>query len=295
MNNDAMIIDVTEDGFRLRDYLEEKHGFSSKLLIKLEANGKVFLNGKIVKIKKRVFKEDEIAVDFLDEADEYEKVDLPIDIIYEDSDLLVLNKKPYRVVHPTKRHQDDTTANAISYYFDKNDIKRKVRFVNRLDMNTSGVLVIAKNPYAHNKISQDMRNDKVGKYYLAIVNGILEEKKGKIVEKIARKDESIRRVVHESGKDCTTAYRVAEEKNGMSLVDIKLETGRTHQIRVHFEHLGAPVLGDELYGSKSERISRQALHCSRMVFQHPRTRKVIELVADLPEDMKRIFSSDCEN
>ncbi|SHJ03681.1 23S rRNA pseudouridine1911/1915/1917 synthase [Dethiosulfatibacter aminovorans DSM 17477] len=295
MDNDAMIIDVKEDGFRLRDYLEEKHGFSSKLLIKLEANGKIFLNGKVVKIKKRVFREDEIAVEFLDESDEYEKVNLPIDIIYEDDDFLVLNKKPFRVVHPTKRHQDDTTANAVSFYFDKNDIKRKVRFVNRLDMNTSGVLVIAKNPYVHNMISQDMRNDKVDKHYKAIVDGILEEKNGKIIEKIARIDDNIRRVVHESGKDCTTVYSVIEEENGMSLIDIRLETGRTHQIRVHFEHLGAPVLGDELYGTRSELISRQALHCSRMVFKHPRTGKVLEMVAELPEDMKRIFNSNCEN
>jgi len=290
MDNDSMIINVTEDGFRLRDYLEEKHGFSSKLLVKLEASGKVFLNGKTVKIKKRVFKEDEITLEFLDESDEYEKVNLPIDIIYEDDDLLVLNKKPFRVVHPTKELQDDTTANAVSYYFEKKHIKRKVRFVNRLDMNTTGVLVIAKNPYAHNIIFQNMKNDKVDKGYMAIVDGILEAKKGKIIEKIARIDNNIRRVVHESGKECTTLYKVIKEENGLSLVDIKLETGRTHQIRVHFKHLGTPVLGDDLYGEKTERISRQALHCSRMVFNHPRTGERMEFKAELPDDMKKIFS-----
>jgi 23S rRNA pseudouridine1911/1915/1917 synthase len=290
MDKDAMIINVMEEGYKLKDYLEEKHGFSSKLLVKLEARGKIVLNGRVVKLKKRVFLEDEIAVEFLDESDEYEKVDLPLDIIFEDDDLLVLNKKPFRVVHPTKRLQDDTTANAVSYYFEKNGIKRKVRFVNRLDMNTTGVLVIAKNPYAHNIISQDMRNDKVYKEYRAIINGIMEEKSGKIIEKIARIDDNIRREVHESGKDCITVYKVIREENKLSLLDIKLETGRTHQIRVHFEYLGFPVLGDDLYGKKTEMISRQALHCSRMSFKHPRTGKTVEFNAKLPEDMKKIFN-----
>jgi|LGOV01.1.fsa_nt_gb 23S rRNA pseudouridine1911/1915/1917 synthase len=290
MDKDAMIINVMEEGYKLKDYLEEKHGFSSKLLVKLEARGKIVLNGRVVKLKKRVFLEDEIAVEFLDESDEYEKVDLPLDIIFEDDDLLVLNKKPFRVVHPTKRLQDDTTANAVSYYFEKNGIKRKVRFVNRLDMNTTGVLVIAKNPYAHNIISQDMRNDKVYKEYRAIINGIMEEKSGKIIEKIARIDDNIRREVHESGKDCITVYKVIREENKLSLLDIKLETGRTHQIRVHFEYLGFPVLGDDLYGKKTEMISRQALHCSRMSFKHPRTGKMVEFNAKLPEDMKKIFN-----
>jgi 23S rRNA pseudouridine1911/1915/1917 synthase len=290
MDKDAMIINVMEEGYKLKDYLEKKHDFSSKLLVKLEARGKIFLNGRVVKLKKRVFVEDEIAVEFLDESDEYEKVDLLLDIIYEDNDLLILNKKPFRVVHPTKSLQNDTTANAVSYYFKKNHIKRKVRFVNRLDMNTTGVLVIAKNPYAHNIISQDMKNDIVDKEYIAIINGILEEKSGKIIEKIARIDNKIRREVHESGKDCITVYKVTREENKLSLLHIKLETGRTHQIRVHFEHLGIPVLGDELYGEKTEIISRQALHCSRMSFKHPRTGETVEFSAELPEDMKKIFN-----
>ncbi len=290
MDKDAILINVTEEGFRLRDYLVEKHGFSSKLLCKLEAGGKVFLNGKPVKIKRRVFKDDDICVEFLDETDEYEKVQLPLDIVFEDKDLLVLNKKPYRVVHPTKRLQKDTTANAVSHYFEKNNIRRKVRFVNRLDMNTTGVLVIAKNPYVHNIISQDMKNDRVDKEYVAVVEGILEDKSGKIIEKITRIDDNIRREVHELGKPCTTLYKVVREENGLSMVDIKLETGRTHQIRVHFEHLGTPVLGDELYGEKSELISRQALHCNRMAFDHPRNGIRMVFEADLPEDMNKLFN-----
>lgn len=289
MNSDAIIINVNVDGISLREYLENKYGFSSKLLAKLEKDSKILLNGRSVKIKKRIFIGDEIVVEFLNETDEYEKVDLPIEIIYEDKDLLVLNKKPFRVVHPTKRHQNDTTANAVSCYFEKKGVKRKVRFVNRLDMNTTGVLVIAKNPYSHNIISQDMRKDKVDKEYLAVVDGILKEKNGRIIEKIARIDENIRREVHESGKDCTTLYKVVREKNNLSLLSIKLETGRTHQIRVHFEYYGFPVLGDELYGKKTEIISRQALHCSRMAFRHPRTGKMMEFIAQLPDDMKKIF------
>ncbi|MBN2285562.1 MAG: RluA family pseudouridine synthase [Tissierellales bacterium] len=289
MKEDAYIIHNSYDGTRIRNLLELKHGFSKNLLNRLELHQSIYLNDQIIKLNKMAYNGDIIGIDFLDEEDEYEKVEMPIDILYEDLDLLVLNKRPFRVVHPSRRHQIDTTANAVAYYFMKHQINRKVRFVNRLDMNTTGVLIIAKNPHAHHMISQDMRNNKVDKQYVAVVEGIFEQKSGIINQRIARLDDCLKREVDESGKACITHYKVIKENNGLSMVEVKLETGRTHQIRVHFEHLGHPVLGDALYGKPTELISRQALHCISIEINHPRTRETLLLTTEVPRDMSILF------
>lgn len=289
MKNDTMEVACCWDSIKARKLLEDHYGFSSKLINKLELEGLIKLDGKKIKLNKSLYKDDVITVDFLDEEDDYTKVKMDIDIIYEDDDLLIINKKPFIVVHPTKRHQDDTIANGISYYFFENQLKRKVRFVNRLDMNTTGVLMIAKNPYAHNLISQEMRKNKVKKIYLAVLEGVLSIKEGTIDQNIGRIGDNIKREVHESGKSCITHYKVLQENNELSLVEISLETGRTHQIRVHFDFLGTPVLGDNLYGKSSIQINRQALHCLSIEITHPRTKKQIKFKAELPDDMKSLL------
>jgi 23S rRNA pseudouridine1911/1915/1917 synthase len=289
MTNDTMEIISPWDSIKARKLLEDHYGFSSKLINKLELEGLIKLDGRKIKLNKSLYKEDIITVDFLDEEDEYAKVKMNLDISHEDDDLLIINKKPFIVVHPTRRHQDDTIANGVSYYFFENHINRKVRFVNRLDMNTTGVLIIAKNPYAHNLISQEMRKNKVKKIYLAVLDGILSVKEDTINQNIGRIGDNIKREVHESGKSCITHYKVLQENNGLSLVEVSLETGRTHQIRVHFDFLGTPVLGDNLYGKSSSLINRQALHCQTIELIHPRTGELIRLEADLPEDMKSLL------
>ncbi|MBV1757511.1 MAG: RluA family pseudouridine synthase [Dethiosulfatibacter sp.] len=289
MKNDTMELTCHWDSVKARKLLEDHYGFSSKLINKLELEGLIRLEGRKIKLNKSLYKDDVITIDFLDEEDEYEKVKMRLDIIHEDDDLLILNKQPFVVVHPTRRHQDDTIANGVSYYFIENQIKRKVRFVNRLDMNTTGVLIIAKNPYAHNMISQAMRKNKVIKTYLAVLDGILEVKEGTINQNIGRIGDNIKREVHESGKECITHYKVLEENNGLSLVEILLETGRTHQIRVHFDFLGTPVLGDNLYGETSSLINRQALHCKSIEMVHPRNKELIRFEADMHEDMRSLL------
>ena len=287
MFNDFFNYTIQENDKTVKSILTEKLKFSGRLSKKLERNGKILLNGKAVKLNKSIFAGDELSIEFDEEEDQYTAVDIPIDIIYEDSDLLVVNKQPYIVVHPTRSHQDDTLANGVAYYYKKNNINRKVRFVNRLDMNTSGIVIIAKNPYAHNQLGLQMKSNSVEKFYYAIVEGLLKEDEGRIDAPIARLNpEDIIRTVHPSGKECITEFKAEKKYNNMTLVKLKLITGRTHQIRVHLKHIGHPVVGDTLYGNKSLLIDRQALHCYEMKFKHPITNNELIITCPIPEDMK---------
>ncbi len=291
-NNNDNIINYTiqENDKTVKGILTENLKFSRRLSKKLEIAGKLLLNKKPAKLNKSVFKGDVLSVKFNDEEDEYSAVNIPIEIIYEDSDMLIINKPPYIVVHPTKSHQDNTIANGVVYYFKQNGIQRKVRFVNRLDMNTSGIVIIAKNPYVHNELANQMKSNMVEKYYYAVVEGLIAQDKGTINEPIGRlNDEDIIRVVDPSGKECITHYEVKNRFRNKTLVKLKLETGRTHQIRVHMKHIGHPVLGDTLYGSESKEIGRQLLHCHEMIFTHPITGKNMTIKSELPEDMQRII------
>ncbi|NYB72656.1 RluA family pseudouridine synthase [Sedimentibacter hydroxybenzoicus DSM 7310] len=293
MNNNILNYTIQENGKTVKDILSENLNFSRRLSKKLEINDKIFLNDKVIRLNKRVCIGDVLSLKFDEDEDEYTAIDIPINIVYEDDDLLVVNKPPYIVVHPTKSHQNNTIANGVAYYFREKGLKRKVRLVNRLDMNTSGIVIIAKNPYAHNELSKQMKGNKVDKYYYAIVEGIIENGCGTINEPIARLNaDDIMRIVHPSGKDCITHYSVEKRFNNLTLVKLKLETGRTHQIRVHMKHIGHIVLGDSLYGSESDLIKRQALHCYEMKFLQPSTAEEIVIKCPLPEDMEKIIKKD---
>lgn len=287
MFNNILKYTIQENDKTVKGILTEKLKFSKRLSKKLEMNDKIFLNGKAVKLNKSLFAGDELSIEFDEDEDEYDAVDIPIHIIYEDDNLLVVNKQPYIVVHPTRSHQNNTIANGVAYYYKQNDINRKVRFVNRLDMNTSGIVIIAKNPYAHNNISNQMKFNSVEKFYYAIVEGTLKNDEGIINEPILRLNpEDIIRIVHPSGKECITEYKAEKKYNNMTLVKLKLITGRTHQIRVHMKHIGHPIVGDTLYGNESLLINRQALHCYEMKFMHPITNENMVITCPMPEDMK---------
>ncbi len=287
MFNDFLNYTIQENDKTVKSILIEKLKFSKRLSKKLESKDKIFLNGKAVKLNESIFAGDELSIEFDEEEDQYAAVDIPLNIIYEDDDLLVVNKQPYMVVHPTRSHQNNTIANGVAYYFKKNNINRKVRFVNRLDMNTSGIVIIAKNPYAHNRLVIQMKSKEVEKFYYAIVEGLLKEDEGRIDAPITRLNpEDIIRIVHPSGKECITEFKVEKKFNNMTLVKLKLITGRTHQIRVHLKHIGHPVAGDTLYGNESSLIDRQALHCYEMKFKHPITNKELIITCPMPEDMR---------
>ncbi|MDG5855240.1 RluA family pseudouridine synthase [Clostridium beijerinckii] len=285
-----------EKGTKIREYLKVELGLSTRLIRSASLGKRIFVNDEVVKMN-RVLNEGEIIKIDLekDESQDIAPEKMDIDIVYEDEDILVINKKPFMVVHPTKSYQSGTLANGVINYFMESGQNCIVRLVSRLDMNTSGLIIIAKNQFSHGMLSKEMSENKVEKRYLALVHGIMKEKQGTIdlpIYKPEGIENGIRRVIDERGQRSITHYKVVEEYNESSLVECKLETGRTHQIRVHLSHLGHPIYGDTLYGDGDEEdlIKRQALHAFGLDFKSPRSGEILSLRAELPDDMKELIS-----
>ncbi|OVE70034.1 RNA pseudouridine synthase [Clostridium diolis] len=285
-----------EKGTKIREYLKVELGLSTRLIRSASLGKRIFVNDEVVKMN-RVLNEGEIIkIDLAkDESQDIAPEKIDIDIVYEDEDILVVNKKPFMVVHPTKSYQSGTLANGVINYFMESGQNCIVRLVSRLDMNTSGLIIIAKNQFSHGMLSKEMSENKVEKKYLALVHGIMKEKQGTIdlpIYKPEGIENGIRRVIDERGQRSITHYKVVEEYNESSLVECKLETGRTHQIRVHLSHLGHPIYGDTLYGDGDEEdlIKRQALHAFGLDFKSPRSGEILSLRAELPDDMKDLIS-----
>jgi len=293
MSSIKKVVTKEYDGRKIREYLKEELGLSSRLIRSASVDKRIFVNNKAVKMNYIVKDKDNILINLMkDETQNIDPENIPIDIVYEDEDIIVVNKGPNMVVHPTKRHQSGTLANALMYYFKESNQKCIVRLVSRLDMDTSGVIIIAKNQYAHMELSKEMTLNNVEKRYLAVVHGHMENMEGTIDLPIYRPEEegTIRRVVDERGQRSITHYKVVERYKDSDLVECLLETGRTHQIRVHLSHLGHPIWGDTLYGSEDDIhiIKRQALHAYGLDFKSPRTKDPLSLRAKLPEDINKL-------
>ncbi len=274
--------------------LKEQFLLSDRLITKLKKANKIYLNDLPTYTKKSVTVGDTVSVliDFEEDNSNIVASNIPLNIIYEDDYLLVINKSANIAVHPSILHFDNSLSNGVKFYFDKLGLKKKIRIVNRLDRNTSGIVVFAKNEYIQECLIKQMKNKELKKEYLAIAKGILESKSDTLNFPIARKEGSIiERTVNSDGDSAITHYDVVKEFNNLSLVHIVLETGRTHQIRVHFSYIGHPILGDTLYGSPSELINRQALHSYKLTFIHPVTKKVLILEAPLPNDIENIINN----
>lgn len=282
---------MNEEDSTLKEVLLDKLNFSVRSLSKMKREKSVLVNGEFKKSSVKVVKGDLIEVKIDEDMANFEPQDLNLDIIYDDFDIIMINKPPFMVVHPTKSHYDKTVANGVTDYIIKKDEKVKVRFVNRLDMNTSGLVIVAKNAYAHHVLSKDMSEDKVYKKYITVVKGVVKDDEGTIKEPIYRPTEdSIKRVVDEKGQPSVTHYKVLERLNDATVLEVKLETGRTHQIRVHMNYIGHGIIGDELYGYVDENlINRQALHAYSLEFMQPRTKEYLEFKANIPEDMKKLI------
>ena len=285
------IVDSSYDNIKIKIYLKEVMELSSRFIKKAGKEHRVRVNGKVVFMDFMLSGGDKIDVDLQrEESQDIEPEDIDIEVVYEDSDILVLNKKPFMVVHPTKNCNTGTLANGIMNYFKNTNQKCIVRLVSRLDMNTSGLIIIGKNQFAHMRLSDEMKTERFEKRYLALVHGNLEVKEGTINKPIYRVGgDVIARVIDERGKDSVTHYKVIESFDGADLVECLLETGRTHQIRVHMQSLGHPIFGDELYGADFYEedkaiISRQALHAYGLDFYSPRTVEKLSLRTDLPYD-----------
>ena len=280
-----------EENLTLKEVLLDKLNFSVRSLSKMKRYKTVKVNNKYIKPGDKIEKGDLIQVEIMEDMADFKPQDLNLEILYDDFDIIMVNKPPFMVVHPTKSHFENTMANGVTDYIIKKGEDVKIRFVNRLDMNTSGLVIVAKNPFAQHVLSSEMKDDDFEKKYITVVKGIIEEDEGTINQPIYRPtDDSVKRVVDERGQESITHYKVIERLNDATTVEVKLETGRTHQIRVHMAHIGHPIIGDELYGFVDENlIKRQALHAYSLKFRQPRTKELLEFKADIPEDMKMLI------
>ena len=286
---------TTEDeGLEVREIMRNYFDFSFRLRNRIKREKLVTLNGIQTPGWIKTKAGDVVKVVLPDEKSNFEPEDIPVYPVFEDNDILIINKQPGLIVHPTKGYPSGTVANALMHYMQQTDQSFKIRFVNRLDMDTSGLLVIAKNAYCQNDYTNQMKANTVEKRYISIVCGILESDSGTIDLPIGRPDpDNVARGVMEGGAPSVTHYKVIERfyDQNYTLVELLLETGRTHQIRVHMSHIGHPVLGDWLYGGVNEElISRQALHAARLTFTHPVTKKRMVLEAPLPKDMQKVLN-----
>ena len=270
---------INQSNQTINQILKSKLHISSRLLYKLINKKNIYLNNKVCDTRDISNIGDHLLIDLSYDEDNSNIVPskMKLDIIYEDESMLVLNKPSGISTHPSMLHFEDSLSNGVKYYFDSIGLHKKIRPVNRLDLHTSGLIIFAKNEYIQECLIKQMENNTFKKEYHAIVIGHLDNKKGTIDKPIARKQNSIiERCIDENGKRAITHYEVIKEFDDYSLVKCTLETGRTHQIRVHFASIGHPLLGDSLYGKKSDLINGQALTCTKLSFIHPVSRKNVE-------------------
>jgi RluA family pseudouridine synthase len=286
VNNGKQIIEYkVSDSKTILQILKEDLSFSNRLISKIKNN--VLLNDKNAKTYDTAQVGDIVKVDigFEETSDNIvPNNDIEIKVLYEDEWMLIVDKPPFMPVHPSINHYEDSLSNGVEAYFVKNGINKKIRPVNRLDKNTTGIVIFAKSEHIQENLTD------YEKYYLAIVDGQTDEF-GIIDKPIARKLPSIiERTVRDDGDQAITRYKTLEFKNNMSLVECKLETGRTHQIRVHMASIGHFIIGDDLYGESSTLINRQALHAYKIKFVHPVSRKEIIIESELPDDMRNVLN-----
>ena len=288
---------VTEKNkyINIKEILKCHFEISERLLTKLKMNQKILLNGNPAYINTLVKNNDYILIDleFEEQSENIIPSKMDLNIIYEDKAFLIINK-PFGIpVHPSILHFKDSLSNGVKFYFNSIGLYKKIRPINRLDKDTSGIVIFAKNEYIQESLIRQMKNNTFKKEYLSVLEGNLESTHGTINAPISRKEGSIiEREINSNGDIAITHYELIKnfEKDGqkLSLVKFILETGRTHQIRLHSKHIGHPILGDSLYGNYSNLISRQALHAYKITFIHPISKEKIALETQLPEDMNNI-------
>ena len=288
-----------EVGIRLDKYISEQNSDLSRAMIqKLIENGNVTVNEKIVKASYKVNLGDNIKI-VLEEPKETElkPEKIPLNVVYEDNDIIVINKEKGMVVHPGNGNLEGTLVNAVLERCKDSlsGIGGEIRpgIVHRLDKDTSGLIIVAKNDKAHIRLSEDLKEHKVKKTYIALVRGVVKENEATIDMPIGRSDNvRVKMAVKKEGKNAITHFKVLKRYNGYTLLEVRIETGRTHQIRVHMAEIGYPVVGDMVYsnGKNPFNVEGQMLHAWKLEFNHPITNKKMELEAELPEYFKNILN-----
>ncbi|MCI8504989.1 MAG: RluA family pseudouridine synthase [Lachnospiraceae bacterium] len=282
-----------DEGLRIEQFLRRR-GYSRGCLahLKRQADG-ALVNGRARYLNERLSQGDVLTVHICEteNSNQVVPVRLPLAIVYEDEDIVVVNKAAGMPTHPSVNNYDNSLANALAWYFKEQGKPFVFRCSNRLDRDTSGLTVVAKHMLSSCVLAGMTVRKEVEREYRAIVRGQVEPAAGTITAPLGRKPGSIieRQVDFDGGEEAVTHYQVVGEGNGHSLVALKLETGRTHQIRIHMKYLGSPLVGDYLYNPDMEWIGRQALHSFRLAFRHPVTGEQMEFEAPLPEDMRRVL------
>lgn len=285
------IIEAHMEGWTVERVLRQGLSVSRSLLRSAKRRGDITLNGESVKSNVQVKPGDilELAMEKQESSVIPQRMDL--NIIYEDQDLLAVNKPPDMLVHPLTTQPTGTLANGVLYHWLQHGIVNLFRPVHRLDRDTSGLVLIARNAYAHQQLQLQMKKGLLTRRYVAVVSGQLQKNKGIIRAPIGLEEGSIiRRTINPSGKPAVSHYRVLRQMTGGSLISVELETGRTHQVRVHMAYLGHPLFGDSLYGGECTKIKRQALHCAYLALKHPVSGVMVKLVCPIPADMKKLIS-----
>ncbi|WLR42957.1 RluA family pseudouridine synthase [Bacillus carboniphilus] len=283
---------VEEGGVLLRDFFKEKTVSRSALTDIKYNGGKIMVNNKEVTVRSILQKGDKVRLVFPPESHSLSMQEemIPLDIVYEDEHCLVLNKQPYIPSIPSRLHPKGTIANGLLFYYRKQGIDRTVHIVTRLDKDTSGLMLIAKHRYSHSLFSLQHQQKQVKRTYYAMVHGEIEKDFDVIDSPIARKEGSIiERCIHPDGQHAVTYYKVVKRFHDRSFVQLALDTGRTHQIRVHMSSMGHPLLGDTLYGGEKTKILRQALHSKSLQFFHPILEKTLYFETDIPDDIKYLL------
>lgn len=270
-------------------YLKENMNLSSRKAKSLLKNGLIKLNDKKAYGDSKVKDGDMLFIcEKVKNGDNIIPKEMPLSILYEDEFMIAVDKPPFMTVHPTKNNKD-TLANGIRYYFDMKNIHEPVRFYNRLDMNTSGLVLIPKDAQAHSLLDRVSSKTMIKKY-LAVVMGVPKDKKGIIDKPLSvNADDEGRRSISDEGKYAITEYEVVEIFPNASLLSVYIKTGRTHQIRIHLSSIGHPIMGDSLYGVCTSLIGRQALHASLLEFLHPVNNRHITINSPLPKDIKQLI------
>lgn len=293
--NRTIIYQITkeDDGRRVEQFLK-KRGFSSQNITVIKRMPQsILVNGAHYYMRDTLAEGDSLAVRIQESkcSEKIPPVEIPLDIVYEDEDIIVVNKPAGMPVHPSMNNYTNSLANGLAWYYHSQGKPFIFRCCNRLDRDTSGLTVVAKHLVSGSILSSMTRSRQMHREYLAVARGKVTPKEGTITAPLARKPGTIieRTVDFSRGEYAATHYRLVEYKNGHSLISLCLETGRTHQIRIHMKYLGYPLIGDYLYNPDMEYIDRQALHSYKLSFPHPITGKPMEFSAPLPNDMKTIL------
>ena len=290
-------VEKLEAGKRIDTYIPSKSEYSRAMIQKMMDNGNILVNGKKVKVSYKVQADDEITIkEQAAKEISLEAQDIPIEVLYEDNDIIVVNKPKGMVVHPANGNPDGTLVNAImSICKDSlSGIGGEIRpgIVHRLDKDTSGALIVAKNDKSHIKMSEQIKNHEVEKTYIALVKGFVKENEATIDMPIGRSIKDRKKMaVRKEGKNAVTHFKLIERFPNYTLLEVKIETGRTHQIRVHLSEIGYPIVGDEVYsnGKNEWNVHGQCLHAKSLKFKHPITEKEMCIEAPIPEYFQNII------